>query len=131
MQQTKMKVNYNLNDAGYIVSYTASAFDESEPFIEIDSADIQYLMTQKCKVVDGKLDITDAQSMISEINLAEQRKAELMDLRKWFSYYDNQAVQYARHIRLHGESDIDIATLDAEAEAKAARIKELEALLAE
>lgn len=131
MQQTKMKVNYNLNDAGYIVSYTASAFDESKPFIEIDPADVQYLMTQKCKVIDEKLDITDAQSTISEVNLAEQYKAELMDLRNWFSYYDSQAVQYARHIRLHGESDINIAALDAEAETKAARIKELEALLAE
>ena len=54
---------------------------------------------------------------------------ELQELECWFKKYDIQTIQYQRDIRLHGKSTIDIATLDAYAEVKAARIKQIKKLL--
>ena len=54
---------------------------------------------------------------------------ELQELESWFKKYDIQTIQYQRDIRLHGKSTIDIATLDAYAEVKAARIKKIKELL--
>ena len=124
-----MKINYTLDENNYIISYTAHPFDNKKPSIEITDADVPYLMTQKCQVSEGKLVTTAAKLAINANKTRALNQAELNELMAWFKIYDEQAIQYARHMRLHGESDIDIAALDAEAETKAARIKELEALL--
>lgn len=54
---------------------------------------------------------------------------ELANLLSWFKKYDVQCMQYARDIRLNGSSEIDIASLDNQAEINKARITELRALI--
>lgn len=54
---------------------------------------------------------------------------ELSILEGWFRYYDTQAIQYQRDIRVKNSSSIDINSLDQEAYAKAERIKELRHLI--
>lgn len=53
------------------------------------------------------------------------KQDELSDLLSWFKQYDVQCMQYQRDIRVHGTSDIDIASLDEQAIINAQRIKDL------
>lgn len=60
----------------------------------------------------------------------ENYQNELSYLESWFKEYDIKVIQYQRHIRLNGVSDIDIVVLDAQAIVNSARIKELRILIA-
>ena len=60
----------------------------------------------------------------------ENYQNELSYLEAWFKEYDSKVIQYQRHIRLNGVSDIDIVVLDAQAIVNSARIKELRILIA-
>ena len=57
--------------------------------------------------------------------LEESNLEELDELYEWFTWYDNQVAQYMRAIRLGEEFDKDISELDALAEQKQNRIREL------
>lgn len=56
-------------------------------------------------------------------------ESELNDLNAWFTWYDEQCIQYQRAIRLGLEFDKNIEELDAQAVTNAARIKELRAFM--
>lgn len=57
--------------------------------------------------------------------VANPNEKEMSEIEMWFARYDMLCNQYARQVRLGMETDIDIAELDAEAQIKAARLKEL------
>ena len=56
---------------------------------------------------------------------------ERANLKSWFTWYDTQVIQYQRDIRIDGESQINITSLDDQARTNAARIKELTNLINE
>ena len=58
-----------------------------------------------------------------------QYKEELIYLEAWFKDYDSKVIQYQRHIRTRGTSDINIIDLDNLAFCNAERIKELKMLI--
>jgi len=126
-----MKINIITDgtEKNYIIGYTIKPFNPDLPNIEITEDDLPYLMTQKCRAINNKLVRDEAELKVIANKNRTAYENEYDAIHAWFKRYDEQVIQYNRHIRLHGESDIDIASLDAEAEVKAARLKELEALL--
>lgn len=124
-----MKINYTI-DSEYINSYTIFPFNEKLPSLEVSEADLQYLQTGKCKLNNrGKLDKSEAIAYVESLHEKSLLNSELSELSAWFHHYDEQSIKYARQMRIYGESAIDIAALDAQAEKNAARIKEIKALL--
>ena len=77
--------------------------------------------------------------MNGELVLDENKKAaaaqkealqeESMALYEWFSWYDNQVMQYTRAVRLGEVFDKDMAALDEEASTRQARIREIREIL--
>lgn len=61
----------------------------------------------------------------------ENYQNELSYLEAWFKDYDSKVIQYQRHIRLNGISDINITELDNQAIINSQRIKKLRLLIKE
>lgn len=79
------------------------------------------------RVVDGELVLSEYDP---DVTAKVSLEAELMELTKWFTQYDNQVQQYLRASRLGEEFDKDIDELDAQAKTNAARINEIRQQLA-
>lgn len=62
---------------------------------------------------------------LKTIMLYEENEAELIELLSWFEDYDRQIMQYQRCGRLGQAYDKSIAELDAQAEEKQQRIREI------
>ena len=72
---------------------------------------------------------TNNNEIINEETPQELAQTELQELENCFNYYDLQAIQYSRAIRLGLSFDKDINVLDSQAIEKACRIKELRGLI--
>lgn len=75
------------------------------------------------RLVDGRL-VKD-EALEATVSEADSVEAELDELYAWFEWYDNQVAQYMRAVRLGETFDKDISELDALAEKKQNRIREL------
>ena len=64
-------------------------------------------------------------SVKNSVLIINPKQDELSDLLSWFNRYDVQCMQYQRAMRVHGTSDMDIASLDEQAIINAQRIKDL------
>ena len=67
--------------------------------------------------------------LIEDVDLKREREAgetaqaEKEELLDWFSWYDNQCMQYGRALRIGEDFDQDMTALDAEAKAKQVRLR--------
>ena len=79
------------------------------------------------RYIDGEyVEDSDRLMRLQNSRAAER---ELFQLNQWFTWYDEQCIQYQRAQRLGTEFDKDIAELDAQATANAARVKELREIM--
>lgn len=77
------------------------------------------------RLIDGKL-VEDA-DLKSTREAAAAAREEEAELASWFSWYDNQCMQYQRALRLGEGFDSDMAALDTKARQKQLRLRELRA----
>jgi len=67
---------------------------------------------------------------LARLQNSRAAERELCEINAWFTWYDEQCIQYQRCQRLGVEFDKDIAELDAQATVNAARVKELRKIMA-
>lgn len=120
-------IKLNLKD-GYVANWTRPPNDvensiEYHGELPEDFTD----NSQFYKLVDGEL-VFDADKL-AQREEAESAQEELASLYEWFAHYDIEVLKWVRGERMGlPRDDIDIAALDAEAEHKREKIKELRAL---
>lgn len=118
----KIKVDEN----GYVVGFvTLGDMDGAEEY----SGEIPEGFTASCRsyrIVNGQL-IKDEEKA-AELQRSKKAAFELSEIYEWFSWYDNQCAQYQRAQRLGLDFDQDIDELDAMAQEKQARIRELKGM---
>lgn len=124
-----MLVNYTINENNVVIGYTVIPFDPNLPHIEINSVD--EIVVGISKIIDGVLSTNIQEKEAAEKALLEKIELmnELNNLTSWFEKYDQKAIQWARDIRLSGNSPIDISAFDAQAEINKVRINEIKEIL--
>ena len=119
-----------LNDQKYVVGFTSYAANYDElPGIEY-TGEVPEDFAVSCRFYryeNGTLILDEAKQQEQEQKAAAQ--IELTELQAWFSWYDNQCMQYGRSVRLGDFFDGDIAELDEQARAYQLRIREIRELL--
>lgn len=119
-----------LDTEGYVTGYTEYCLDyETAPGVEY-TGPVPEDFAVSCsnyRYQDGQL-VADADRCARALQ-KENAAIERQEISNWFSWYDNQCMQYQRSLRLGEAFDQDIAALDQEAKQKQARARELQILL--
>ena len=111
-----------LDEKNYVYGYGSDPMDDRS--IEVADVPEEVDRDLGCYYLENNKYILDENRKIWKENLHNAEK-ELNELDQWFTWYDQQVIQYQRSTRLGLEFDKNIDELDAQAVANAARIKEL------
>jgi hypothetical protein len=86
-----MKVNYILDENNKVIGLQSYPFDESKPYIEIDSIDSVHLGMDK--IIDGELIVDEV--AFESLQKSNQRTARISDLKKHLADTDYIAIKFA------------------------------------
>lgn len=118
------KLYLQINEAGYITGW--ASMGKIENGIEVDPA-LERLLDASimgCQKYESGRIVTDKELLAAK-DKAVETSAEIIEIKSWFDWYDNQISQYQRAVRRGEEFDQDIAVLDAMAALKQKRLREL------
>lgn len=83
------KLNYKLNEEGYIASLIEIPFDEKEPYIVCE----EYPMLFVDKIVDGKV-VRDAEAK-AKLDAKFAKRKRIQDLKELLAKSDYKAIKFA------------------------------------
>ena len=140
-EKSEIIENYDLNK-GYLIDdkIFIKHYEEQKEIKEVSheeiiaeyhngGKDVEIIIDTQYKPFVEAYDEFEDIKIYIPFNEQELAQTELQELENWFNYYDLQAIQYSRAIRLGLSFDKDINVLDSQAIEKACRIKELRGLI--
>lgn len=110
------RINYELDENGYLKHWQQEPFDEEKPYVECD--EYPELIIGVTTVVDGQFvnDPEKREEYKQKLERINELHGMLGERLTWFDKYDVQVSEYNREVRIGATPSVDIEALDAQAE---------------